>query len=68
MLPSRSISYALWMNRYQRDPRIVGRSIELNRRTYSIIGVMPRNFEFPADQDGLPPTDSALGSHEPHAR
>ena len=49
--PLAVISYALWMNRYQRDPRIVGRTIELNRRTYSILGVMPRSFEFPADSD-----------------
>jgi putative ABC transport system permease protein len=55
--PLAVISYALWMNRYQRDPRIVGRSIELNRKTYSIIGVMPRNFEFPVDQDRLSPTE-----------
>jgi predicted permease len=54
--PLAVISYALWMNRYQRDPRIVGRSIELNRRTYSIIGVMPRSFEFPADSGRLDET------------
>jgi putative ABC transport system permease protein len=41
------ISYALWMNRYQRDPRVLGASIMLDRKAYSIIGVMPRSFEFP---------------------
>ena len=41
------ISYALWHSRFDADPRILGRKIELNRRTYQIIGVMPRNFEFP---------------------
>jgi putative ABC transport system permease protein len=41
------ISYALWMNRYHRDPHVIGTSIELDRKTYSIVGVMPRNFEFP---------------------
>ena len=45
-VPVAVLSYALWMNRYLRDPRIVGRSIDLNRRTYSIVGVMPRSFEF----------------------
>jgi predicted permease len=54
--PLAVISYALWMNRYQRDPRIVGRTIELNRRTYSILGVMPRSFLFPADSDRLSQT------------
>ena len=41
------ISYVLWTNRYHRDPHIAGDSIELNRKVYSIIGVMPRRFEFP---------------------
>jgi predicted permease len=45
--PLAVISYALWLNRYHLDPHIVGTSVILNRRTYSIIGVMPRSFEFP---------------------
>ena len=28
-------------------PHVVGRFIVLDRRVYAIIGVMPRNFEFP---------------------
>ncbi|HLW54601.1 MAG TPA: ABC transporter permease [Candidatus Angelobacter sp.] len=45
--PLAVISYSLWLTRYGRDPHIVGRSIALNRKNYSIIGVMPRDFEFP---------------------
>jgi predicted permease len=45
--PLAVISYALWLNRYHRDPHIVGTSVVLNRKTYSIIGVMPRSFQFP---------------------
>lgn len=45
--PLAVISYGLWVDRFGRDPHIVGRSIDLNRKTYSIIGVMPRNFEYP---------------------
>jgi predicted permease len=41
------ISYPLWTNRYHRDPRAVGATIDLDRRPYTIIGVMPRDFEFP---------------------
>jgi predicted permease len=41
------ISYALWTSRYHRDPRAVGTTIELDRKPYTIIGVMPRGFEFP---------------------
>ena len=45
--PLAVIGYALWMNRYHRDPHVLGASISLDRKAYSIIGVMPRNFEFP---------------------
>jgi hypothetical protein len=45
--PVAVISYGLWLNRYHRDPHVVGNSITLNRQTYSIIGVMPRGFDFP---------------------
>jgi len=45
--PVAVISYPLWLRRYHRDPRIAGRTITLDRRNYTIIGVMPRSFEFP---------------------
>ena len=45
--PLAVISYALWLNRYNRDPHVIGRSIRLDRKAYTIIGVMPRSFEFP---------------------
>ena len=41
------ISYAMWRSRFSGDPKILGRKIELNRKTYEIVGVMPRGFEFP---------------------
>jgi predicted permease len=50
--PLAVISYALWLNRYHRDPNVLGRTIVLDRKPYSIIGVMPRSFEYPL-QTGL---------------
>lgn len=41
------ISYALWLSRFHRDPHVLGSALVLDRRPYSIIGVMPRSFEFP---------------------
>ena len=41
------ISYPMWNSRFHADLQILGRKIELNRKTYEIIGVMPRGFEFP---------------------
>jgi predicted permease len=45
--PLAVISYALWLNRYHRDPHVLGRTIVLDRKLYSVIGVMPRSFEYP---------------------
>jgi predicted permease len=45
--PVTVISYALWTDRYNRDPHVLGASIMLDRKPYSVIGVMPREFEFP---------------------
>jgi predicted permease len=41
------VSYSLWQNRLHGDPRVVGTKILLDRKPYDVIGVMPRNFEFP---------------------
>jgi predicted permease len=45
--PLAVISYALWLERYHRDPQVLGSTIVLDRKPYSIIGVMPRSFEYP---------------------
>lgn len=51
--PLAVISYALWLNRYRRDPKVLGNSIVLDRKVYSIVGVMPRSFEFPLEAGHL---------------
>jgi predicted permease len=46
------LSHGIWRSRYAADPRILGRSILLNREPYQVIGVMPATFVFPPR--GLP--------------
>ena len=41
------LSYATWQSRFHGDPSILGQKILLDRKPYLVIGVMPRNFEFP---------------------
>jgi len=41
------LSYATWVSRFQRDAQILGKKILLDRKPFVVIGVMPRNFEFP---------------------
>src|SRR5262249_50774668 len=46
--PVAVISHALWTNRFHRDAHVIGRSLVLDRDSYTVVGVMPREFEFPA--------------------
>lgn len=41
------IGYAMWHSRFHGDPHVLGQKILLDRKPYDIIGVMPREFEFP---------------------
>ncbi len=41
------LSYGLWQRRFGADPGIIGRNLELNRQPYTVIGVMPKAFNFP---------------------
>ena len=41
------LSYATWRSRFNGNPSILDTKILLDRKPYLIIGVMPRNFEFP---------------------
>jgi putative ABC transport system permease protein len=41
------VSENLWRSRLGSDPSIVGRSITLDMRSYSVIGVMPASFQTP---------------------
>ena len=38
------ISYAYWSRQFDRDPSIIGRSVNLNGVPFSIVGVMPTRF------------------------
>jgi putative ABC transport system permease protein len=51
--PVTVISYALWKERFHSDQNVLGTTIDLDRRPYTIIGVMPRSFEFPLDAGRL---------------
>lgn len=46
--PTVVLSHALWKGKFHSDPSLLGRSISLSGQGYTVIGVMPAGFEFPA--------------------
>ena len=49
------LSYGLWKRRYGGDPSLVGRTIRVDGADFTVVGVMPRDFEwqFSSDQRQL---------------
>ena len=45
------IGYRLWQMRYGSDPSILGKTIDLDQRRYTIVGVMPASFRFTWDKE-----------------
>jgi putative ABC transport system permease protein len=41
------LSDGLWHKRYNADPALIGKTIEIDRQPYSVIGIMPPSFIFP---------------------
>lgn len=52
------ISHALWQRRFGSAADIVGRSVQVNGRTRTVIGVMPESFRLPIDYSSLRPTEA----------
>jgi putative ABC transport system permease protein len=47
--PVAILSEGLWQRRFGSDRDIIGKTITINARPMSVVGVMPRGFEFPED-------------------
>ncbi len=50
------VSHALWQGRFGGDASLVGKSITLDGNSYTVIGIAPAGFQYPAKTDvWLPP-------------
>ena len=59
------LSYAFWKSQFASDPGVLGRGIELDQHAYTVIGVMPKNMQYPSVTDfyvPFAPTDAQLAN------
>jgi putative ABC transport system permease protein len=45
--PSVIISHRLWVEAFQSDPQVLGRSLVMDGATNTVVGVLPTSFQFP---------------------
>jgi putative ABC transport system permease protein len=45
----------LWRRRFGGDPAVVGKTLRLNGEPYTIVGILPADFQYPADRDAWVP-------------
>jgi putative ABC transport system permease protein len=58
------VSHGFWQRRFAGDPHLIGKTISLNARVYSIVGIMPKDFDYPVPAElwvplGLTPDEKA---------
>jgi predicted permease len=58
------ISYLFWQGHFNSDPRVVGKTIELNHQLYTILGVLPPRFTW-GDRDIYVPLPMVPDSSKP---
>jgi predicted permease len=44
------LGHGLWTRRFAADPRVLGTSVRLSADLYTIVGVMPAEFQYPSSQ------------------
>jgi putative ABC transport system permease protein len=60
------LSYGLWARRFDAKPDVIGRKISFNKRSHTVIGVMPPGFKFPAVSDLWVPMPPVVGERTDH--
>ncbi len=76
--PVALISYAFWQNHFAGSPGAIGQSLNLDGKTYTLLGVMPAGFDLPGaaeiwlplqtNIENLPLTERAATANEILAR
>jgi putative ABC transport system permease protein len=59
------LSHGLWTRRYGADPKVLGRTVRVNGKERTVVGIMPEGFRFPELEDVWTPLQVAPGSEAP---
>lgn len=58
------LSYAAWKDGFGGDKGIIGRAVKINATTYTVVGVMPQGFRYPASGVYAPDVWVSLTLHD----
>ena len=42
------LSYPIWQRQFHGDPSILGKTVDFNDRSFTVVGILPRSFDFGA--------------------
>lgn len=45
------LAYGFWQTKFGGEPAVLGRKIELDQHTYTVVGVMPKTMQYPSTAD-----------------
>jgi putative ABC transport system permease protein len=45
------VSHSFWQSRFAGDPQLLGKNIRLDRRNYTVAGIMPPDFDYPVPME-----------------
>ena len=63
------LNYGFWQRRFAGNPRIVGQKIDLDQRTYTVIGILPKSVQYPSEADiflPLAPSPQQIANRSDH--
>ena len=49
------LDYAFWQQHFGADPGVLGKTVELDQRAFTVIGVMPKTAQYPSQMDVFVP-------------